>query len=236
MEPFAPRRPWEGDAGRLRSNVERWALVVVDEFVLDDIGESQPREPPRQEPCIRAHKGTRPNSRVASYNGGGKTVERSNESAWRSRMTNSHHAQATQGGKRCHVGRAKMVEMARNVEVVPVPAEQERRSTSSVRQKKTDNAGFADSVAQALKQGSRIGNVLERVPATDDVERAALDTKRSSHRQRSPRSPALEPPQPPPPRSRFQRPANPQRAPEQASRRLPHPTSSRVPRVTSAGG
>jgi hypothetical protein len=72
--------------------------------------------------------------------------------------------------QRCYIARAEVVEVTGDIEVVPVPPEHDRRQASRIREEELYNTIGSNRIAELSEELDRIFDVLEGVPASDDVE------------------------------------------------------------------
>jgi len=142
------------------------------ELVFDDVGQANAR----CRPCDDSCEGSKPRLTTqpkACVSGGPRDddVDRAEESTWRRGVADPRDLETDLLRQRCYVARAEVVEVTGDIEVVPVPSEEDRSQASRIRKEELYDTVGPNRITESSEELGGILDVLERVPASDDVEK-----------------------------------------------------------------
>jgi hypothetical protein len=148
------------------------------ELVFDDVGQTNARG----RPCDDSSEGSKPwlttQTEVCVSRGSrDDDVNRAKDSTRRRGVADSPQAETNFLRQSCDVARAEVVEVTGDIEVIPVSPEEDRSQASRIRKKELYNTVGPSRITKFSEELDGILHVLERVPASNDVEedRRVLD-------------------------------------------------------------
>jgi hypothetical protein len=141
------------------------------EFVFDDVGQTSAR----CRPCDDSSEGSKPRLTTqpkVCVSGALRDddVNRAEESTWRRGVADLPDGKTDCLGQGCYVARAEMVEVTGDIEVIPVPPEEDRSKAPRIRKEELHNTVGPNRITEFYEELGGILDVLERMPASGDVE------------------------------------------------------------------
>ncbi len=141
------------------------------ELVFDDIGQTNARCRPRDD----SSEGSKPwltTQTEVCVSGGLRDddVNRAEESTWRRGLADPPDVETNLLRQGCHVARAEVVEVTGDIEVIPVPPEEDRSQASRIRKEELYDTVEPNRITKFSEKLDGVFHVLERVPASNEVE------------------------------------------------------------------